>query len=135
MGRKGMGQFGSSQGPASTALELLQGTVTTHELKCPHTQEFSLSCMLTHIHTNAHVFTQYLVTHTYWYTHPYTPTRMHTCAHTDMHTHFLIHTVATHTHTRRPNRRHPRVLTLPHVLPLSQTDPAVPSHGPVSCVV
>ena len=121
--------LGSSRTPASTALQLLQGTGTTHELKDTHINAFC--------HAHSHLYTH---RHTYSYSHscthahtrlgahtdlyPYPPTLVHTHVQTFAHLHSCHSDTCTHTHMTRPNKCHPGTpsATVPPIL-----EPAVPT--------
>lgn len=121
--------LGSSRTPASTALQLLQGTGTTHELKDTHINAFchAHSHLYTHRHTHSyshsctHAHTR-LGAHTDLY--PYPPTLVHTHVQTFAHLHSCHSDTCTHTHMTRPNKCHPGTpsATVPPIL-----EPAVPT--------
>lgn len=114
--------LGSSRTPASTALQLLQGTGTTHELKDTHINAFchAHSHLYTHRHTHSyshsctHAHTR-LGAHTDLY--PYPPTLVHTHVQTFAHLHSCHSDTCTHTHMTRPNKCHPGTpsATVPHL--------------------
>lgn len=126
--------MGSSRTPASTALQLLQGMGTTHELQDTHINAFlhAHSHLYTHRHTHSysHLCTRAhtrLDAHTDLY--PYPPTLVHTHAQTLAHLHSCHSDTCRHTHTTRPNKCHPGTtsVTVPHPHPCTILEPAVPT--------